>query len=232
MWLHPKKGVDYNETYSQVARSDSLRFFLTLCAALGIQPHKMDVTGAFLYSVPDEDLYMRQSDGYADSQRPTWVWKLLKSLYGLKHAPRVWHQTIDPHLQSLGFCPIQADPCIYLRWNNSGNFSLIFLHVDDLLILPGAGDSIDTIKKSLSTTFAMTDDGPADHVLGIKLDWDLAARSVRLSCNFYLILICLMLDLPLLLWNHFLSLLRTVLMLVLRNGMKCSPRLIVNVLVD
>ena len=47
-----KKGVDYNETYSPVARSDSLRFFLTICAALGIRPHKMDVTGAFLYGVP------------------------------------------------------------------------------------------------------------------------------------------------------------------------------------
>jgi hypothetical protein len=156
-----KKGIDYDETYSPVARADSLRFFLSICAALGIQPHKMDVTGAFLYGIPNEQLFMHQPDGYTDTKHPTWVWKLLKSLYGLKQAPRIWHNTIDPHLQSLGF-----DPCIYVRWNTDRNFSLIFLHVDDLLIHPGIGDCLATIKQSLTDKFAMTDDGPADHVLG------------------------------------------------------------------
>ena len=104
-----KHGIDYSETYSPVARAKSLRFFLTIRAALGRHPHKMDVTGAFLYGFPDKEIYMEQAPGYVNKKHPDHV-LLLRNLYGLKQAPRLWHQTILPHLQSMGFASIDADP--------------------------------------------------------------------------------------------------------------------------
>ena len=178
-----KHGIDYSETYSPVARAESLRFFLTICAALGRHPHKMDVTGAFLYGFPDKEIYMEQAPGYVNKKHPDHVLLLLRNLYGLKQAPRLWHQTILPHLQSMGFASIDADPCIFIKWTGN-QFSMIFLHVDDLLISPSSTAELLLIKKELLATFSLTDDGPASDILGIKLSWDLSNHSVSLTQDF------------------------------------------------
>ncbi|POM79627.1 Integrase catalytic core protein, partial [Phytophthora palmivora] len=40
---------------------------------------------------------------------------LFTSLYGLKQASRVWNETIDAHLKTMGFKAADADPCLYTR---------------------------------------------------------------------------------------------------------------------
>jgi hypothetical protein len=52
------------------------------------------------------------------------VCRINKSLYRLKHAPRVWYYRIDGYLQSMGFTKSEVDPKLY------------FIHVgEDPLIL-------------------------------------------------------------------------------------------------
>jgi len=54
----------------------------------------------------------------------------LNALYGLRQAPRLWHQEIDRFLQSTGFHRSHADISLYIR--NDG--VLILLYVDDILV--------------------------------------------------------------------------------------------------
>jgi hypothetical protein len=44
------QGQDYNETFAQVVRFDSLRLLMPIVAANGFVPHQLDVKAAFLYS--------------------------------------------------------------------------------------------------------------------------------------------------------------------------------------
>ena len=69
----------------------------------------MDVKTAFLQGNLDIDIYMRQPDGYVDKEKPEYVCKLRKSLYGLKRAARCWNLEIDTFLKSNG------DPCVYTK---------------------------------------------------------------------------------------------------------------------
>jgi hypothetical protein len=48
----------------------------------------MDVKSAFLNSVIQEEVFVRQSSGFENPKYPNTVYKLLKALYELKQAPR------------------------------------------------------------------------------------------------------------------------------------------------
>ncbi|KAE9261004.1 hypothetical protein PF001_g32552 [Phytophthora fragariae] len=77
-----------------------------------------DVDTAFLYGKLEEEIYMEMPEGLREllelaeaEGEDDVVCMLLQSLYGLKQASRVWNETIDKHLKSMGFDPADADPC-------------------------------------------------------------------------------------------------------------------------
>jgi hypothetical protein len=54
----------------------------------------MDVKTAFLQGNLEEEIYMRQPDGYVNEELPNHVCKLKKSIYGLKQSARCWNNAI------------------------------------------------------------------------------------------------------------------------------------------
>ena len=50
--------------------------------------HQMDITAAFLNGKLEEEVYMRQPEGFVESGKQHLVCKQEHSLYGLKQAPR------------------------------------------------------------------------------------------------------------------------------------------------
>jgi hypothetical protein len=55
-------GIDYDETFSPVARFESLRLLLALAALEDWEIHQMDVKSTFLNGLLDEEIYMVTSD--------------------------------------------------------------------------------------------------------------------------------------------------------------------------
>lgn len=174
------QGLDFQEIYAPVCRSESLRLFLAIAAGRDMEIHQMDVTGAFLNGSLKEEIYMRQPPGFVDPTHPGHVCQLHRNLYGLKQAPRVWHQTLVPELNSLGFLAIDADPCIFQRRTKRG-LSLISLYVDDLAIAADSKVELNEIKKALSSKFKMTDEEEISFILGIQVRRDRGKRAIYLS---------------------------------------------------
>ena len=82
------QGLDYNETFAPLARMDSIRLVLAIVASKRWEVHHMYGKNAFLHGDLEEEIYMKQIEGFIDD--PSLVYKLRKSLYGIKQAPRVW----------------------------------------------------------------------------------------------------------------------------------------------
>ncbi|GBN43947.1 Retrovirus-related Pol polyprotein from transposon TNT 1-94 [Araneus ventricosus] len=82
-----KVGVDFNETFSPVERWDTIRTVLSVAAYKKLKLVQFDVKTAFLYGDLQGDIYMHQPQGFEDGSGQ--VSKLLKSIYGLKQAPKV-----------------------------------------------------------------------------------------------------------------------------------------------
>ncbi|KAK1642030.1 hypothetical protein QYE76_059835 [Lolium multiflorum] len=79
------QGVDYDETFSPVAKLKSVRILLAIAAFFDYEIWQMDVKTAFLNGDIEEELYMVQPRRFGDPKNADKVCKLQRSIYGLKH---------------------------------------------------------------------------------------------------------------------------------------------------
>ncbi|GJS13165.1 putative ribonuclease H-like domain-containing protein [Tanacetum coccineum] len=85
-----EKGIDYEEVFTPVARIVAIRLFFAYASFMGFLVYQMDVKSAFLYGSIEEEVYVTQPPGFKDPDHPDKVYKVVKALYGLHQAPRVW----------------------------------------------------------------------------------------------------------------------------------------------
>ena len=97
------------------------------------------------------------------------VCKLKKSLYGLKQAPREWYSKMDAFLLTQNFQRCISYPNVYL-YKYYGNIIIIFLYVDDILIIGSTVASISVIKTALHNAFEMSDLGLLKQFLGLQIE--------------------------------------------------------------
>lgn len=122
-------GIDYVETFAPVAKLTTVRTLLAVAAIQGWTTVQMDVSNAFLNGDLDEIVYMRFSQGYtgmgsritAESVSAVtwstggWVCQLLKSLYGLRQAPRQWFSKPSETLKALGYEQSKTDYSFFYK---------------------------------------------------------------------------------------------------------------------
>jgi hypothetical protein len=82
------EGLDFEEIFAPFARLEAIKILLAFAASKGYKLYQMDVKTAFLNGVIQEEVFVRQPPGFENPKYPNRVYKLSKSLYGLKQASR------------------------------------------------------------------------------------------------------------------------------------------------
>lgn len=67
------------------------------------------------------------------------------------------------------FTRCQSDHCVYFRKIENGNFHILLLYVDDMLVARSNMQDIKELKGDLENTFAMKDLGKAKQILGMRI---------------------------------------------------------------
>ena len=134
-------GLDYDETFSPVAKLTTVRVLLALAANKDWDLRQMDVKNAFLHGELDREIYMNQPMGFQSQGHPKYVCKLRKALYGLKQAPRAWYGKIAEFLTQSGYSITPADSSLFVK-ANGGKLAIVLAYVDDLII---TGDDVEEI---------------------------------------------------------------------------------------
>ena len=72
---------------------------------------------------------------------------LLKAIYGLKQAPLLWYDTLTEYLKTMGFKPINKDPCVFQHREHQDAY--LCLYVDDIIIVAAIILVIEALKELL-----------------------------------------------------------------------------------
>ena len=144
----------------------------------------MDVKTGFLNCDLVEDVYMTQPEGFEsiDSHK---IYKLQRSIYGLKQVSRSWNIHFDETIKEFEFIKNEDDPCVYKKVSGSAIVFLV-LYVDDILLIGNNVPLLTEVKGWLSSKFSMKDMGEAAFILGIKIYRDRSRRLLGLSQSMYI----------------------------------------------
>lgn len=162
-----REGLDFNETYAPVARLPTIRLLLAVGLQHGFTFRHLDVTTAFLHGYIEEEVYLLPPDGV--NVPPNKVLKLVKSIYGLKQAPKQWNERFHNFIITLGFVRSKSDYCLYTRIHNDTTTYLV-VYVDDMLLCGDNEDVINEVISKLSSEFKMKNLGVPRQYMGLNIN--------------------------------------------------------------
>jgi hypothetical protein len=116
-----------------------------------------DVTAAFLNSELVEMIYMHQPQGFGDSTDR--VYKLIRSIYGLRQAVRCWNQYLHTALLKIGYHHTHSDSAVYIRQIQQ-DVIILAIHVDNFLSFGNTQSGLNSAWEQLHKTFEMKEEDP------------------------------------------------------------------------
>ncbi|CAI7753273.1 unnamed protein product [Closterium sp. NIES-53] len=141
-----RDGVDFFQTFSPTPKMTTLLVLLHVAAQRDYELHSFDFSTAFLQSSLHEAIWLRRPLGF------TWLfpegtqWSLRRPVYGLRQAPREWHDTLRTSLAALGFAPSTADPSLLLCTDTSLPPFFVLVYVDDLVCAMADTEALALVK--------------------------------------------------------------------------------------
>ncbi|CAI7751663.1 unnamed protein product [Closterium sp. NIES-54] len=127
---------------------------------------QIDVAKSFLYTPVDLEIFVEQPQG--SNTDPYQVCQLLKSLYGIKQAPRVWQQYLHARFIRIGFQQLPHDQGMH-RLTKEAEYILLIVYVDDLLYI-GSTDNITTsFEEELQQDLSLTVSSTVTQYLGLNI---------------------------------------------------------------
>ncbi|GKD10694.1 retrovirus-related pol polyprotein from transposon TNT 1-94 [Tanacetum coccineum] len=128
-----EEGIDFEESFAPVARLDAIQIFVAFAAHMNMIVYQMDVKTAFLNGILREEVYVSQPDGFVDQDNPNHVYKIKKTLCGLKQGPRTWYDLLSKFLLSYEFSKGTVDPTLFIR-RQGKDILLVKIYVDDIIL--------------------------------------------------------------------------------------------------
>ncbi|CAI7899832.1 unnamed protein product [Closterium sp. NIES-54] len=176
-----RQGVDYFQTLSPTPKMTTLRVLLHVAAQRDYELHSLDFSTAFLQGGLHEEIWLRRPPGFTGSFPLGTQWSLWRPVYGLRQAPREWHDTLRTTLAPLGFAPSIADPSLFLRIDTLLPPFYILVYVDDLVFSTADTAGLAHVKSELQKRHTCTHLGELRSYLGLQITWDRARRTITLT---------------------------------------------------
>ncbi|CAI7925248.1 unnamed protein product [Closterium sp. NIES-54] len=159
----------------------TLRVLLHVAAQRDYELHSLDFSTAFLQGSLHEEIWLRRPPGFTGSFPPGTQWSLRRPVYGLRQAPREWHDTLRTTLAALGFAPSTADPSLFLRTDTSLPPFYILVYVDDLVFATTDTTRLAHVKSELQKRHTCTDLVELRSYLGLQITRDRAQCTITLT---------------------------------------------------
>ncbi|CAI7738049.1 unnamed protein product [Closterium sp. NIES-54] len=174
-------GVDFFQTFSPTLKMTTLRVLLHVATQRDYELHSLDFSTAFLQGSLHEEIWLRRPPGFTGSFPAGTQWSLRRPVYGLRKAPREWHDTLRTTLAALGFFPSTSDPSLFLRTDTTLPPFYVLVYVDDLVFATSDTEALAHMMSELQKRHTCTDLGELTSYLGLRITQDRAQRTITLT---------------------------------------------------
>jgi len=158
-------GIDCFETFSSVARMNSIRILFSIVINLSWTLFQLDVKNAFLNGDLQEKVYIEQPPCYV-AQRVKVCLK--KAIYGLKQSLRVRFEKFSLTISGISFHRYHSDHFVFVRRTKSGVVVLI-IYIDDILLTGSDSAGLLETIKYFKRHFVIKDMGHPKYFLKIEV---------------------------------------------------------------
>ncbi|CAI7837927.1 unnamed protein product, partial [Closterium sp. NIES-53] len=128
-----------------------------------------------------EEIWLHRPPGFTEYFPAGTQWSLRRPVYGLRQAPREWHDTLTTTLVALGFAPATTDRSLFLRTNTSVPPFYVLVFVDNLVFATADTEALALVKSYLQKRHTCTDLGELRSYLGLQITRDRARRTITLT---------------------------------------------------
>jgi hypothetical protein len=171
-------NVDYHQwSKSATAAPVMLQLELHILTALAIS-HKRslkncDIKQAFVQSsLPSNEIYYVKPPVGCPRSKPNTYWRLIRSLYVLQRASKLWYEKLRSHLLSMGLKCSNNSPCLFMGTLIDGEAPIyIGIYVDDIIYFSPSDAVEQKFEQLLSTIGNIDYMGRVSHFLGIEFSW-------------------------------------------------------------
>jgi hypothetical protein len=146
------KGLNFDETFAPIARLESICILLAYATHHDFKFYQMDVRSAFLNGSIKEEVYVEQLHDFESEEYPNHVYKLHKSLYVLKQAPRAWYKCLRDFLIYNYFRIGEADSTLFTRRMGKNLFACQ-IYVDNIIFGSTNKTFCDEFSKIMTDRF-------------------------------------------------------------------------------
>ena len=128
----------------------------------------MDAKSAFLNDFINEEVYVEQPPSFQSFNFPNHVFKLKKTLYSLKQAPRVRYERLSKFLLKKGFKMGKIDTTLFIKTKDN-DMLLVQIYVDDIIFGPTNVSLYEEFSKCMHSEFEMSMMGELNFFLGLQI---------------------------------------------------------------
>lgn len=133
-----EENINYEEIFSPVTRMEAIRLLIAFAAHMEFTLYQMDVKSAFLNGYLKEEVYVHQHLDFETPEFLEFVYKLDKTMYGLKQTPKAWYERLSKILLENGFQRGKIDNTIFLKSKEQNSLLVVQIYVNDIIF--GATD--------------------------------------------------------------------------------------------
>ena len=147
---------------------ESVRLIFALSAIENYYCVGVDVRNAYPYGKLDEEIYMRQPQGFIARGQENKVICLQRALYGLKQAGLAWYKELNSSMKSLGFERLLSDVGLFVC-KDYKEIIIAIVYVDDAMFFGKDKAKVDYKKKLFMDRWECRDLGEVKEFLRMRI---------------------------------------------------------------
>ena len=161
-------GVDHVETFTSVAKMNTISILLSLAANYNWDLQRFNVKNAFLHE-DLEEICMEVPLGFGTNLTIKKVCKLKKALYELKQSSRAWLERFVKVMKNMGYRQSQENHTLFIKHSNSRGVTALLVYVDNIIMIGNDYKESQTLRQCLTKEFEIKELGRLKYFLGIEV---------------------------------------------------------------